>query len=133
MRCGHTATDAARSRGVKEELPEPDPEIRRSQVTLKTVFTVSFGVLVVAAVVMALLHAVVAVALTGAALLIAVALNHVVHRLQRRRIKRPLAIGLVMIAVVGLLVGFGFTLIPPAVDQGKQLVKDAPGFIRTAR
>jgi predicted PurR-regulated permease PerM len=118
---------------VKEELPEPNPEVRPSQVTLKTVFTVAFGVLVVAAVVMALVHAILAVALTGAALLIAVSLDHLVRMLERRRVKRPLAIALVMVGVLGLLVGFGFTLIPPAIDQGKQLVKDAPGFIHTAR
>ena len=108
-------------------------EIRPSQVTLKTVFTVAFGVLLVVATVVAASHAMVAVTLTGAALLIAVALDHPVRMLVRRGVKRPLAIAIVTFAGLGLIVGFGFTLIPPAIEQGKQLMHDAPGFIRSAR
>jgi predicted PurR-regulated permease PerM len=111
----------------------PNPEVQPSQVTLKTVFTVSFGVLIVAGVVLALAHALVALALTGAALLIAVSLDHAVRALERRRVHRSLAIAIVVLVVVGLVVAFGFTLIPPAIDQGRQLIKEAPGFIRNAR
>ena len=50
-----------------------DDEIRPSQVTLKTVFTVAFGVLIVVAIVAAVVNAMLALALTGAALLLAVA------------------------------------------------------------
>ena len=53
-----------------------DDEIRPSQVTLKTVFTVAFGVLIVITIVAAVVNAMLALALTGAALLIAVALDH---------------------------------------------------------
>ena len=53
-----------------------DNEIRPSQVTLKTVFTVAFGVLIVFAIVEAVINAILALALTGAALLLAVALDH---------------------------------------------------------
>ena len=55
--------------------------------TLKTVFTVSFGVLIVVAIVAAVTNAMLAVALTGAALLLAVALDHPVRLLERRGIK----------------------------------------------
>ena len=110
-----------------------DNEVRPSQVTLKTVFTVAFGVVIVLAIIAALWNAILAVALTGAALLIAIALDHPVRLLERRRIKRPLAIAIVTLAVVGLVVGLGFTLIPPAIDQGKALVHDAPQFVRSAR
>ncbi|HMF42910.1 MAG TPA: AI-2E family transporter [Polyangia bacterium] len=110
-----------------------DNEVRPSQVTLKTVFTVAFGVLVVIALVEAVRNAMLAVALTGAALLIAVALDHPVRILERRGLKRPLAIAIVTLAGIGLIVGFGFTLIPPAIEQGKQLVHDAPQFVRSAR
>ena len=72
----------------ESSLPEPNPEVRRSQVTLKTVFTVCFGVLVVAAVVGALAHALLAVALAGAALMIAVSLDHLVVMLERRGVSR---------------------------------------------
>ena len=110
-----------------------DQEVRPSQVTLKTVFTVAFGVLIVAAVVGALWNAMVAVTLTSAALLISVALDHPVRMLERRGLKRPYAIAIVTFAGLALLVGFGFTLIPPAIEQGRQLVHDAPQFVRSAR
>jgi predicted PurR-regulated permease PerM len=109
------------------------PTLRPSQVSLKTVFTVCFGVLLVAAAVAAVAHAMVAVTLIGAALLIAVALDHPVEMLVRRRIPRPAAIGIVSLTLLGLVVGFGFTLIPPAIEQGRELIRDAPGFIRSAR
>jgi predicted PurR-regulated permease PerM len=127
--------DATRvSRDAPEsKLPEPNPEVRPSQVTLKTVFTICFGVLVVVGVVASVIHAIVAVALTAAALMIAVALNHLVHMLVRRRVRRPLAIIIVVLGAFAVIVALGFTLIPPAVSQGKQLVADAPGFIRAAR
>jgi predicted PurR-regulated permease PerM len=102
-------------------------------VTLKTVFTVAFGVVIVLAIIAALWNAMLAVALTGAALLIAIALDHPVRLLERRRIKRPLAILIVTLVGLGLVVAFGFTLIPPAIEQGKELVHDAPQFIRSAR
>ena len=110
-----------------------DNEVRPSQVTLKTVFTVAFGVLIVIAIVQAVTNATLAVALTGAALLLAVALEHPVRTLERRGIKRPLAIAIVTFAGLALIVGFGFTLIPPAIEQGKALVHDAPQFVRSAR
>jgi putative heme transporter len=110
-----------------------DNEIRPSQVSLKTVFTVAFGVLVVFAAVEGVTHGMLALALTGAALLLAIALDHPVRLLQRRGIPRQLAIAIVTFAGLGLIVAFGFTLIPPAIDQGKQLVHDAPQFVRSAR
>jgi putative heme transporter len=109
------------------------PEIRPSQVSFKTVFTVSFAVLIVGAVIYAVTQALVAVALVGAALLIAVSLEHLVRLIMRRGLRRNLAIACVIVGMTGVLVGFGFTLIPPAVEQGKQLVKDAPGFVRSVR
>ena len=115
------------------EAPAPNREIAPSQVTLKTVFTVSFGVLVVLALVMAAIHSLVAITLTSTAVLVAVALDHAVQWLVRRRFPRIWAIFVVTLAVLGLLTGFGFTLIPPAVDQGKAMVQQAPGFIRAAR
>jgi len=113
--------------------PQPSPEVRPSQVTFKTVFTISFCVLLVVALVLAVSKALVAVALTGAALLIAVSLEHVVRMLERRGLPRGISIALVILGAAGALVGFGFTLIPPAIEQGKELVKDAPEFVRSIR
>ena len=115
------------------ELPESSPEVRPSRVTLKTVFTVCFGVLIVVALVMAIIHSLVAITLTYAALLLAVTLDHGVKMLVRRGLKRSLAIALVSVSLAGLLVGLGFTLIPPAVSQGRTLVQLAPAYIHNAR
>jgi predicted PurR-regulated permease PerM len=102
-------------------------------VTLKTVFTVCLGVLIVTALVMAVIHSLVALTLTYAALLLAVTLDHGVKMLVRRGLKRSLAIALVSVLLAGFLTGLGFTLIPPAVSQGQTLIREAPAFIHTAR
>jgi len=111
----------------------PSPELRPSQVTLKTVLTVSFGVLAVVAVVEAVTHALVSLGLIGASLMVAVALDHAVAMLERRGMNRNLAIALVFVVLLGLLVGLGFTLIPPVIEQGRELIHDAPSFLRTTR
>jgi putative heme transporter len=114
-------------------VQEPPPEIGRSQVTLKTVFTVCFGLLAVLALVSAVRASLLALTLTGSALMLAVALEHGVALLTRRGLNRPTAISAVTVSLVGLLTGLGFTLIPPAIQQFKALVDQAPGFVRTAR
>jgi predicted PurR-regulated permease PerM len=113
-------------------VPTPNPEIQPSQVTLKTVFTVSFGVLLVIAIVAAVVNSMVALALIAAALMIAVALDHLVRMLERRGVSRSAAIAIVTVGGLGLAVGCGFTLIPPAIDQGRELIVNAPKFARTA-
>ncbi|HLK89701.1 MAG TPA: AI-2E family transporter [Polyangia bacterium] len=114
-------------------MAEPNPELRPSQVTLKTVLTVCLGVLLVAAAVDATAHALVSVTLIGTAVMIAVALDHAVVLLQQRGVSRSLAIAIISISLLGLVVALGFTLIPPAIDQGRQLIHDAPSFLRQAR
>ena len=116
---------------MRGPLPAPSPEIRPSQVTLKTAFTISFGVLIVVAAVAAVIHAMVAIALVGAALMIAIALDHLVRALERRRVPRTVAIAIVTSGLLGTVVALGFTLIPPAVDQGRELIRNAPRFIRS--
>jgi predicted PurR-regulated permease PerM len=111
----------------------PSPELRPSQVTLKTVLTICLGVLLVATATDAVAHALVSLTLIGAAVMIAVALDHAVVMLQRRGVNRSLAIAIISISLLGLVVALGFTLIPPAVDQGRQLIHDAPSFLKQAR
>jgi predicted PurR-regulated permease PerM len=120
-------------RHVTNDLPESSPEVRPSRVTLKTVFTVCFGVLIVLGLVMAIIHSLVAITLTYVALLLAVTLDHGVKMLVRRGLKRSLSIAVVSILLAGLLTGLAFTLIPPAVSQGQTLVEQAPAYIHSAR
>jgi putative heme transporter len=53
--------------------------------------------------------------------------------LQKRGVPRSLAIAIISISLLGLVVALGFTLIPPGIDQGQQLIHDAPSFLRQAR
>jgi predicted PurR-regulated permease PerM len=101
--------------------------------TSKTLFAVLGGVVLTWAAVEFVARTLVALTLTAAALMIAVALNHGVAALMRRRIPRPWAIAAVVVAAAGVITGLAFTVIPPAVNQGKALVMGLPDIIRSAR
>jgi predicted PurR-regulated permease PerM len=109
------------------------PRTSRSQVSLTTVFTVAFGLLTVVALVAFIMNCVLALTLSITALMIAVALDHVVSLLERHRFKRPLAIAAVTVAALGLAVGIGFIIFPPAVSQGKEFVKNVPALVGKAQ
>jgi predicted PurR-regulated permease PerM len=47
--------------------------------------------------------------------------------------KRQLAIATVLVSLTTVLAGVALTLIPPAIEQGKQLIKDTPTFIHHIR
>ncbi|HEX2659565.1 MAG TPA: AI-2E family transporter, partial [Polyangia bacterium] len=76
---------------------------------------------------------IVAVTITVSALMIAVALNHGVALLTRRRVPRPWAIAIVTLAGLIVLAGVALTIIPPAVGQGKALILRLPEILRAAR
>jgi predicted PurR-regulated permease PerM len=100
-----------------------------SQVSLRTVFTVSFGVLVVVAVVYAITQMTLAITLTLLATMIAIALDHAVTRLERLGFRRWLAI-----LVVGVLLGgggvlLGILLISPAASQAQGMARDLPQLV----
>ena len=77
----------------------------RSQVTLRTAFTVCFAVVATAAVVLFVFETRLALTLTVAATMVAIALDHVVRRMEARGIRRGWAIGLTTLAVVLLITG----------------------------
>jgi len=118
---------------VAQELPQPNPEVQRSQVTLKTVFTACFGVVMVAALVWAAMSSLVAIALTGSAILLAVAMEHAVQMLIRRGLRRGLAVALVSVLVLAVVGGLALTLIPPALSQARALIDQAPSYLRQMR
>ncbi len=110
-----------------------DSARRDSQVTLKTVFTVSFGVLAVCALVLFLLRTQTATMLALGAAMAAVAMNHVVEGLTRRGLARKFAVPIVIVALLGVAVGLAFTLIPPAVSQAKAFVAAVPSLVQKLR
>jgi predicted PurR-regulated permease PerM len=108
-------------------------EPRPSQVSLKTVFTVTLGALGIWAAVTFVGRTILALTLTIASFMIAVALNHGVALLQRRRIPRMAAVALVLLACAALVGGLGFTVIPVAVTQGKALFLRLPDLFNSVR
>ena len=97
-----------------------------SQVTLKTVFTVCFGVLAVAGLVLFLLRTQVAATLSLGAAMLAVAMNHAVEVLTRRRLPRKVAVAAVVFSLLALTAGLSLMLIPPMAIQAKALFAAAP-------
>ena len=64
--------------------------------------------------------------------LIALLLNPFVALLQKLRIPRGAAVGIVMVAMVSLLVGLGFLLANPIADQVSSFQSDVPGYVDDA-
>jgi predicted PurR-regulated permease PerM len=61
---------------------------------------------------------------------LALALNPAVNWLQRRGVqRRGTAAALIYVATLAILVGLGFLLIPPLVDQIRGLADAAPGYV----
>jgi predicted PurR-regulated permease PerM len=100
--------------------------VPRSQVTVKTVLTICATVVGVLAALYLVIHGIVTLTLTVMALLLAVALNHAVEGLEKRGLKRPWAITLVMTLVLGVLVGASFLLVPSGVAQVRDFIERLP-------
>ncbi len=64
--------------------------------------------------------------------LIALFLNPLVSLLQRAKVPRGAAVGIVMAGVVAFLAGLGFLLAQPIADQAQSLQRDVPGYVDDA-
>jgi putative heme transporter len=109
-------------------MPDRPPIRSASQVTLKTVFTVSFGVLAVVALVYFLLRTQLSVTLALGAALIAVALNHAVEALGRRGLHRRYSVPVVVSGLLALVAGLSFLIVPLVAAQAKAFIADAPAL-----
>jgi predicted PurR-regulated permease PerM len=109
-------------------MPTNGTDRNASQVTLKTVFTICFGVLAVTALVFFVLRTQVSVTLALGAGMVAVAMNHGVEALTRRGLRRRWAVLAVVFALLALGTGLSFLLIPPAVSQAKALIAEMPAL-----
>ncbi len=101
--------------------------------TIKRTATVAFTVLAIALAAWVFVRAPLAIGITVASLLIAVALDRPVQALERRGLPRWLGITLVMLAVVGAIAGIVLVLVPPAVAQIRQLAENAPALLTKLR
>ncbi|RKH45167.1 AI-2E family transporter [Corallococcus sicarius] len=116
--------------------PVSEPEVRleqRSQVTPRTVFTVCFAVLGVIILVTLVVKTRVALTLTGIAALLALALEHGVSRLEKRGLKRWMAITLVLLGLLVAVGALGLLVIPDLVAQVDALVTQWPQLWKQMR
>jgi putative heme transporter len=104
-----------------------------SQVSLRTIFTICFGVVVVVALVYGALQTRLAITLTLVAAMIAVALDHAVAMLQRRRLPRWAAIAIVCLLVLGVGGSIAATIIPSAAAQTQILARSIPDLVDNIR
>ncbi len=105
----------------------------KSQVTLKTAFTVCFAVVATAALVLFVFQTRLALTLTIAAMMVAIALDHVVRRMEARGIRRGWAIALTTLAVVLLLTGLVLIVVPTAVHQLREFISSTPRILANLR
>jgi predicted PurR-regulated permease PerM len=64
------------------------------------------------------------------AAVLAVGLDPPVRRLQRMRLSRGWAVVIIFVILVGLLVLFGFLVVPPLVKEVRELAADIPDYVR---
>lgn len=110
----------------------PQKRLTRSQVNPKTVLVVGLTTLALALVALVFARASLSWLLILISAYLAAALNHPVEWLQKR-MRRGLAITVVMIAWLLLAVGVIFLFIPPLLAQAQDLVQEAPGYLSQLR
>ncbi len=106
---------------------------RAQDVSVKAVAKVGVTLLGLALAAWILMHSTVALSLTAAATLVAVALNHGVALLERKGLPRRSAVTMVLVGLVLALAGVFTVLIPPAVNQGRALVVQVPQWMAQAK
>src|SRR5687767_22362 len=114
----------------EEKVPRAFPS---SQVSLKTAATVCLTVLAFIALVWLLVRAHLALTLVLLSALVAVALHHAVEWLMRRGLRKSIAMPAVIGTTVLVLAGLIALVVPPAVGQGKALVREAPALLEQVR
>jgi putative heme transporter len=105
----------------------------RSQVSVKTLVAVGLASVIAVALVMAVVNSTLAITLSSAALLLALALDRAVQALVRRGVRRGIAIVIVTICLVGFVGGLLDAVVPPAIRQGRALVRQIPDYVRNVR
>jgi putative heme transporter len=110
--------------GRHTERQDEDPPVRtvRFEIAPRSIFlllAVIAGILLLARLWQIILMLIVALVLAGT-------FSPVVTWLERHRVPRPLALGLILIALLGCIVGLGALIIPAFVHQFGTLATDAP-------
>jgi predicted PurR-regulated permease PerM len=96
----------------------------------RVAFSAALGVAVAYGLVRALISVQSVLVLLLTAAFLAIGLNPAVEALERRRLRRPFAVAVVLSAVLLFFVGFGFAVVPPIVEQAQAFVEAAPDYVR---
>jgi predicted PurR-regulated permease PerM len=96
-------------------------------------FTAALGVAVAYGLVKAVIAVRSVLILLLVAAFLAIGLNPAVTAMERRGIRRGLAVAVVLFAALLFFTGFGLAVVPPIVDQVDQLLTDAPDLIDDLR
>lgn len=104
------------------------PLSRRSPFFLA--LTASLGVAVAYGLVKALIAVQSVLVLLLTAGFLAIGLNPAVEALERRKMRRGFAVGLVLLGVLLFFTGFGFAVVPPILEQAQEFGESAPDYLR---
>jgi predicted PurR-regulated permease PerM len=106
---------------------------RGSQVSAKTVATVCFTALGIAALVFVAMKCRTSISITVASILVGIALERPTRWLQRHKLGRGLAVAVTILGTLVLLAGGALLVVPPVVAQTRALVRNAPTIVETVR
>jgi predicted PurR-regulated permease PerM len=95
----------------------------------RVAFSAALGVAVAYGLVRALISVQGVLVLLLTAAFLAIGLNPAVEWLERRHVRRALAVAVVLFAVVLFFVGFGFAVVPPIVEQAQDFIVAAPAYV----
>ncbi len=95
----------------------------------RVAFSAALGVAVAYGLVRALISVQGVLVLLLTAAFLAIGLNPAVEWIERRNVRRPFAVAVVLLAVLLFFVGFGFAVVPPIVEQAQDLVVAAPDYV----
>ena len=111
--------------GKIDPTPESAKTVTRIEIPIRTILTVVLSLLVIW-VVIQVLGILLQVFL---AFLLATALLPVVKRLQNRGISKGVSTAIVFFGLIVIIVGFFGIIVPPLVEQGQNMVDNAPEYL----
>jgi predicted PurR-regulated permease PerM len=122
-------------RKIEAQADEDNPFGRPGRpLSRRSPFRIGFTAALGVALAYGLVNAVIAVRSVLILILIsaflAIGLNPAVEAFERRGMRRSLAVGIVLVAVLLFFVGFGFAVVPPIIDQGTQFAHKAPDYVQ---
>ncbi|MBC7373661.1 MAG: AI-2E family transporter [Frankiales bacterium] len=122
-------------RKIEARVDEDNPYGRPGQPMstrspFRLAFTAALGVALAYGLVKALIAVQSVLVLLLTAAFLAIGLTPLVDKLERRKVKRVRAVGIVLAGVLLFFTGFGFAVVPPIVEQSASLIEQAPTYVQ---